>query len=125
MTLKTAAAILLAIALLAAPRAATAGWATSYTNANASVTNTQANTTWAPVAALWTFYGGVTTDISIARVSQGYTYTLGSTSITNATTNAQTIAWNAPAYYPFTSGDVFRASSTMTNGTVQIIRTQD
>lgn len=105
---------------LAAGMALAGGWATTRTLEGGSValTNSQANTEWAPVAVLWAFGAATNATVTVSRVSQGGTYTLGESEVTNAAS----AVWAPGVDFPFSSGDVLRVECTATNGRVQIIR---
>jgi hypothetical protein len=96
------------------------GWAATYalTNGTVAVTNAQANSSWAPVAVLWSFTAGTNADLAVSRVSAGHSFRLGTMSVTNATT----AVWVPEAEYPFEYGDVLQITCTATNGVVQVIR---
>ena len=82
-----------------------------------AITNTQANSSWVPVAVLVKFDAPATGTLTVRRVSQGNTYTLGRCAFTGATN----LVWVADCEYPFGFGDVLVISSTATNGVAQII----
>ena len=83
----------------------------------AAVTNTQANSSWMPVAVLVRFDAAATGTVTVRRVSQGNTYTLGICNFTGATN----LVWVADCEYPFGFGDVLMVTSTATGGVVQIL----
>lgn len=111
--------------LVVLPVAALAGggWSSTYPLAGGTVslTNTQANSGWAPVAVLWAFDGATNATLTVQRVSQGHTYLLGLHSVTNGSS----ALWIPEADYPFAEGDALTVSSTATNGSVQVIRKGD
>ena len=82
-----------------------------------AITNTQANSSWAPVAVLVKFDAPATGTLTVRRVSQGNTYTLGCCTFAGSTN----LVWVADCEYPFAFGDVLFISSTATNSVVQII----
>ena len=110
----------LALAVLLPCASHAGGWATTYslTNGTVAVTNTQANSAWAPVAVLWSFTAGTNASLAVSRVSAGSTFRLGTMGVTNATT----AVWVPETDYPFEFGDVLEMSCTATNGVVQVIR---
>ena len=112
--------ICLAVAVSLPYAAHAGGWAATYplTNGSVAVTNTQANSAWAPVAVLWSFTAGTNATLAVSRVSAGSTFRLGTMGVTNATT----AVWVPEAEYPFQFGDVLEMSCTATNGVVQVIR---
>jgi len=82
-----------------------------------AVTNTQANSSWVPLAVLVKFDAPSTGTLTVRRVSQGNTYTLGICNFAGATN----LVWVADCEYPFGFGDVLTVSSTVTNGVAQIL----
>ena len=106
--------------LLAVPLAGMAGGsAVSYRldGGVVAVTNTQANSSWAPVAVLVKFDTAATGTATVRRVSQGNTYTLGTCTFAGATN----LVWVVDCEYPFGCGDVLRFECTATNGVAQIL----
>jgi len=99
------------------------GWATTHSLEGGSValTNSQANSAWAPVAVLWAFGEATNATVTVARVSQGATFALGASEVTNASS----AVWVPEAVYPFGTGDVLKIESSVTNGRVQVIRKGD
>ena len=83
-----------------------------------ALTNTQANSSWVPVAILWKFDGVTNAVASVERVSQGDTYLLGVLNIPGG----MCVVWVPEVSYPFAQGDVLRIVSSVTNGVVQVIR---
>ena len=83
-----------------------------------ALTNTQANSSWVPVAILWKFDGVTNAMASVERVSQGDTYLLGVLNIPSG----MCVVWVPEVSYPFAQGDVLRIVSSVTNGVVQVIR---
>jgi hypothetical protein len=86
-----------------------------------AVTNVQANSSWATVAVLVRFDAGTNGTLSIRRVSQGNTYTLGTCTFAVATN----LVWAAERDYSFGFGDVLLIESTATNGVVQVMLKND
>ena len=86
-----------------------------------AVTNTQANSSWVPVAVLVRFDAAATGTVVVRRVSQGNTFTLGTCTFTGATN----LVWVADCEYPFGFGDVLMVASTATGGVVQILTRGD
>ena len=105
--------MLVTVAGFAAP------WATTHSlvTGTVSVTNSQANSVWCPVAVLWGFPAGATATVTAARTSQGHTYLLGQMAVSNTST----VIWVPEAEYPFEEGDVLVLTSTATNGAAQVI----
>ena len=116
--MKTVALTLLA--LVCAVSLAVAGAASTFPLASGPValTNSQGNSSWAPVAVLWTFPSATNAQLTVSRKSQGQTAILGRLSATNATS----AIWLPDAEYPFDLGDCLTVSSSASNGLVQIIR---
>lgn len=98
------------------------GWAGTYSLAAGSVsfTNSQANSSWMPVAILWKFEERTDVTMSVERISQGNTFVLGMM----ATTNVTSAIWVPEADYPFLPGDVLRVTSTA-SGVLHVIRTEE
>lgn len=96
------------------------GWCSTYSLGSGSVdvTNEQANSSWVPVAVLLKFDAVTNSVVTVQRVSQSNTFTLGSANLSNVTSTV----WAPDANYPFSFGDVLRVTSSATNGHVQIIR---
>jgi len=82
-----------------------------------AVTNAQANSVWSPVAVLVAYGTPATGTVSVARISGGVEYALGSHEAAGATG----LVWVADAPYPFATGDVLVLRSAETNGTAQVI----
>ena len=95
------------------------GAATSYrlSSGMVALTNTQANSSWVPVAILWKFDGVTNAVARVERVSQGDTYLLGVLTIPSG----MCVVWVPEVSYPFAQGDVLRIVSSVTNGVVQVI----
>ena len=116
--------LILAMAMVAAMGAAVAAsaapWASTESLAGGSValTNSQANSVWAPVAVLWKFSAATNATVTVVRVSQGAAFLVSSQTVVNAST----AIWIPEAPYPFAVGEVLRVTCTATNGVVQIIR---
>ena len=96
------------------------GWSGTYSLAGGTVglTNTQANTSWVPVAVLLAFTEPGSGTTEVWRVSQEHSFRLASCVFTNMTT----VVWVPDAQYPFEVGEALVISSSVTNGVVQIIR---
>lgn len=86
-----------------------------------ALTNVQENSSWATVAVLVRFDTGTNGTLSIRRVSQGNTYTLGTCSFSAATN----LVWAAERDYSFGFGDVLVIESTATNGVIQVLLKND
>jgi hypothetical protein len=96
------------------------GFASSHrlTGGTVAVTNTQANSSWVPVAVLLKFDTATNSLMTVQRVSQSNAFVLGSVNLSNVTSTV----WAPEADYPFGFGDVLRVTSSATNGQVQVIR---
>jgi hypothetical protein len=96
------------------------GWSGTYSLAGGEVgvTNTQANSSWVPVAVLMAYTTPGTGTAEVWRVSGGVSYRLAS----NAFTNMTTVVWVPDAAYPFGLGEALVIRSSVTNGVVQVIR---
>lgn len=96
------------------------GWTETYSLASGSVsvTNSQANSTWVPVALMWKFSSPGTGTASVSRVSQNVSFMLTSYVFTNVTS----MVWVPEAAFPFVYGDSLEIRSSATNGVVQVIR---
>jgi len=112
------------VVALVLPLAAVAGGAAASFRLDAggvAITNTQANSSWVPVAVLVKFDAPATGTLTVRRVSQGNTYMLGSCTFAGSTN----LVWVADCEYPFGFGDVLVISSTATNGVVQLLTRGD
>ena len=108
------------VVALVLPLAAVAGGSAASFRLDAggvAITNTQANSSWAPVAVLVKFDALATGTLTVRRVSQGNAYTLGCCTFAGSTK----LGWVAECEYPFGFGDVLVISSTATNGVVQLL----
>jgi hypothetical protein len=56
--------------------------------------------------------------MSVRRASQGNSFLLGSYAISNGTS----AVWVPEAEYPFAAGEALQITSSVTNGSVQVIR---
>jgi hypothetical protein len=96
------------------------GWSGTYSLAGGEVgvTNTQANSSWVPVAVLMAFTAPGTGAAEVWRVSGEYSFRLANCVFTNMTT----VVWVPDAAYPFGVGEALVIRSSVTNGVVQVIR---
>ena len=96
------------------------GWSGTYSLAGGEVgvTNTQANSSWVPVAVLMAFTTPGTGAAEVWRVSGEYSFRLANCVFTNMTT----VVWVPDAQYPFGMGEALVIRSSVTNGVVQVIR---
>lgn len=90
-------------------------------NGTVAITNTQANSSWAPVSVLIRYAGPSTGAASVTRRSQDHAFTLAYCAFTNVTT----IVWVPDVAYPFVYGDALVIHSSVTNGVVQVLRRGD
>ena len=111
--------VVLAVAI-AAHAAWAGGWTSTYslTGGTVGVTNTQANSSWAPVSVMLTFNQASSGTAEVRRVSQGYSFLLANC----AFSNVSTVVWVPDAEFVFTLGDALEIRSTVTGGVVQVIR---
>ncbi len=113
--------IAMGLLLLAVPATrATADWITTHPidGGGVSLTNSQANSVWVPLAVMLRYETPSDSVVAVERESQGATYLLGLVTVTNAST----VVWIPETGYPFVLGDVLRVQSAATNGQMQIIR---
>ncbi len=96
------------------------GWSTSYslTGGTVAVTNTQANSSWVPVAVLIQYAGASTGTVEVRRVSQSFNVLLSSC----AFTSVSSVVWIPDAAFPFEYGDALVIGSSETNGVAQLMR---
>lgn len=111
---------LILTSVLAGSLALAGSWASNhaFTAGAVAVTNTQANSAWAPVAVLVRYAAPAAGTVTVHRASAGVVYTLA----VCAFTNAQTVVWIPEAPYVFEPGDALLIGSSETNGVVQVIR---
>lgn len=86
-----------------------------------TISNTQANSSWAPVSVLIRYASPGTGTATVSRVSQDYDYVLAACTFTNVTS----IVWVPDIEYPFAYGDALVIESSVTNGVVQVLRKGD
>ena len=96
------------------------GWTETYSLASGSVsvTNSQANSAWVPVAVMWKFTSTGTGTAEVSRVSQNASFMLARCVFTNVSS----MVWVPEAPFPFGFGDALEIRSSVTNGVVQMIR---
>ena len=99
------------------------GWSATYSLSGGTValSNTQANSSWVPVAVLLKLGAAGSGTVEVSRVSQSHSYTLTSCVFSNAST----VVWVPEAAYCFGLGDALVVQSSATNAVVQIIRKGD
>ena len=108
---------------LMASAAMAGGGAGTYSLAGGTVglTNTQANSSWAPVSVMFKFNAAGTGTAELWRVSQEFSFMLGNCVFSNVTT----VVWVPEAQYPFGFGEALVIRCSLTNGIVQVIRKGD
>lgn len=83
-----------------------------------ALTNTQKRSSWVPVALLFRFNAPSTGTITVERRTGSTTFLLTSCSVSNN----QYALWIPEAAIPYNETDVLIITSTITSGTVEIIR---
>lgn len=86
-----------------------------------SITNTQKNSSWVPVALLFKFDAPATGTITVERRTGSTAFLLTSCVVSN---NLSAV-WIPETAVPFNQNDVLSITSTITNATVEIIRKAD
>jgi hypothetical protein len=86
-----------------------------------SITNTQKNSSWVPVALLFRFDAPASGTITIERLTGSTAFLLTSCTLSNN----QHAVWIPEAAIAFNENDSLFITSTITNGTVEIIRKGD
>jgi hypothetical protein len=86
-----------------------------------SITNTQKHSSWVPVALLFRFTAPASGAITVERRTGGNTFLLTGCTLSNN----QHAVWVPEADIPFKENDSLNITSTITNGTVEIIRKGD
>ncbi len=86
-----------------------------------SITNTQKRSSWVPVAVLFRFDDPSSGTITVERRTGSTSFLLTSCTVSNS----QHAIWIPEATIPFNLNDVLNISSTITNGTTEIIRKAD
>jgi hypothetical protein len=96
------------------------GWTTEHVlvDGEVSVTNTQKNSAWVPVAVMVRFDEPTSGNIKVIRENNGRRYTLGICVFTDAVS----VVWVPDIPYSFTKGDTLRVESNLPDGVVQLIR---
>ena len=83
-----------------------------------SITNTQKNSSWVPVALLFRFSAPTSGVVTVERCTGSTAFLLTECTLSNN----QHAVWVPEADIPFNENDSLRVTSTTTNGTVEIIR---
>ena len=96
------------------------GWSETYSlgSGGVNITNTQANSSWVPVALMWRFTSPGSGTVEVSRVSLGVSFILGNCGFTNASS----MVWVPEAAFPFGVGEAMEIRSSVTNGVIQVIR---
>ena len=112
--------IMAVVMALVAGSAWAGGWSETYSlgSGGVSITNTQANSSWVPVALMWRFTSAGTGTVEVSRVSLGVSFILGNCGFTNASS----MVWVPEAAFPFGFGEAMEIRSSVTNGVIQVIR---
>ena len=112
--------IMAVVMVLVAGGAWAGGWSETYSlgSGAVSITNSQANSSWVPVALMWRFTSAGTGTVEVSRVSLGVSFILGNCGFTNASS----MVWVPEAAFPFGFGEVMEIRSSVTNGVMQVIR---
>ena len=110
-------------ALLYAPCANASGMSSVHTltTGSVSITNTQKNSSWVPVALLFKFDAPATGTITVERRTGSTAFLLTSCAVSNS----QHAVWIPESAFPFNRNDELTITSTITNATVEIIRKAD
>ena len=90
----------------------------SLDSGSVTITNTQKRSSWVPVALLFRFDAPATGTITVERDTGSTTFLLTSCALSN---NLHAV-WVPDADIPFNLNEILFISSTITNGTVEIIR---
>ncbi len=96
------------------------GWTTVHelVDGETTVTNTQRNSAWVPVAVMIRFEEPTSGQIKVIRERGGERYTLGICVFVDAIS----VVWVPDAPYSFTLGDTLVVESNLPEGTIQLIR---
>ena len=97
-----------------------AGFSTVHTlnSGTVAITNTQKRSSWVPVALLFRFAAPASGAITVERRTGSTAFLLTSCTLSNN----QHAVWVPEADIPFNETDSLNITSTITNGTVEIIR---
>ncbi len=106
------------LALCASSSAAGFSTAHSLNSGTVAITNTQKRSSWVPVALLFRFTAPASGAITVERVTGSTDFLLTGCTLSNN----QHAVWVPEADIPFNENDSLLVTSTITNGTVEIIR---
>lgn len=112
--------IVAVVMVLVAGSAWAGGWSETYSlrSGGVSITNSQVNSSWVPVALMWKFTSAGSGTLEISRASASSSFPLANCTFTNATS----MTWVPEAAFPFGFGEALTIRSSVTNGVVQVIR---
>ncbi|NOU36237.1 MAG: hypothetical protein HOO88_05665 [Kiritimatiellaceae bacterium] len=112
--------MVLAALLLVGNAAFAAGIASTHSlnSGTVAITNTQKRSTWVPVALLFRFAAPASGTITVERRTGSTAFLLTGCTLSNN----QHAVWVPEADIPFNENDSLNITSTITNGTVEIIR---
>lgn len=115
-TLIYAAALMLALCA----SSSAGGFSTTHSlnSGTVAITNTQKRSSWVPVALLFRFTAPASGAITVERRTGATTFLLTGCTLSNN----QHAVWVPEADIPFNENDSLNITSTITNGTVEIIR---
>jgi len=108
----------LMLALCASSSAAGFSTTHSLNSGTVSITNTQKRSSWVPVALLFRFTAPASGTITVERRTGSTAFLLTGCTLSNN----QHAVWVPDADIPFNENDSLLVTSTITNGTVEIIR---
>ena len=108
----------LVLALCASSSAAGIATTHSLATGTVTITNTEKRSSWVPVALLFRFSAPASGAITVERRTGSTSFLLTSCALSNN----QHAVWIPEADIPFNENDSLNITSTITNGTVEIIR---
>ena len=108
----------LMLALCASSSAAGIATTHSLSSGTVAITNTQKRSSWVPVALLFRFAAPTSGAITVERRTGSTAFLLTGCTLSNN----QHAVWVPEADIPFNENDSLNITSTITNGTVEIIR---
>ncbi len=106
------------LALCASSSAAGIATTHSLATGTVAITNTQKHSSWVPVALLFRFTAPASGTINVERLNGSTAFLLTGCTLSNN----QHAVWVPEADIPFNENDALNITSTITNGTVEIIR---
>jgi hypothetical protein len=108
----------LVLALCASSSAAGFSTTHSLNSGTVAITNTQKRSSWVPVALLFRFTAPSSGTVTVERRTGSTAFLLTGCTLSNN----QHAVWIPEADIPFNENDALNITSTITNGTVEIIR---